>query len=265
MEKRKEDYEYLFLDIEWNQAINTTGLEGQEPIQIAAIATDEYFNIQKLFSKYVRLEDMDLLTEKTCKLTHVTANVIEAANPSEVVFERFVQSFHHYKFVVVWTEETYLLWKHYMKKHMCKIPRHKVIAVQDIFSQITSGKKLLSFEKALDWCGVSYQVNYLHYSKHDVYYLHEVYRKALQKYSEATKYDLCYLNERTQKVHLLGCRYLEDLRFLTMVEAEKSILFHGYKACRCCYDDSWMKLEKETKAPDQKTAEQKSPAKNLRK
>ena len=36
----KERFEYLFLDIEWNQAPGTTGMDGREAIQIGAVAAD---------------------------------------------------------------------------------------------------------------------------------------------------------------------------------------------------------------------------------
>ena len=37
----KEKYEYLFLDIEWNQEPGTTDIDGREPVQIAIVAADE--------------------------------------------------------------------------------------------------------------------------------------------------------------------------------------------------------------------------------
>ena len=43
--REKEQLEYLFLDLEWNQAPGTTGLDGREAIQIGVVATD--IKIQK--------------------------------------------------------------------------------------------------------------------------------------------------------------------------------------------------------------------------
>ena len=49
--REKEKFEYLFLDIEWNQAPGTTGLDGREAIQIGVVAADEKLQKIKTFSK----------------------------------------------------------------------------------------------------------------------------------------------------------------------------------------------------------------------
>lgn len=43
--REKERFEYLFLDLEWNQTPGTTGLDGREAIQIGVVAADN--KIQK--------------------------------------------------------------------------------------------------------------------------------------------------------------------------------------------------------------------------
>ena len=55
--RREERCEYLFLDIEWNQAPGTVRIEGREPVQIAAVAADGELQIIKTFSKAIRLSD----------------------------------------------------------------------------------------------------------------------------------------------------------------------------------------------------------------
>lgn len=50
-----EKYEYLFVDIEWNQTPGTSGIEDREPIQIGIVATDEELNLEKSFSRAMRL------------------------------------------------------------------------------------------------------------------------------------------------------------------------------------------------------------------
>ena len=40
-----EKFEYLFVDIEWNQIPGTNGIEDREPIQIGVVATDESMNL----------------------------------------------------------------------------------------------------------------------------------------------------------------------------------------------------------------------------
>ena len=100
-----ERYEFLFLDIEWNQRAGTTDIENREPIQIGIIGTDEKLENPKLFSKGICLMNSDDLTEETCKLTHVTKSVVMNARMEKEIFEKVRQSFRVYHFVVVWTME----------------------------------------------------------------------------------------------------------------------------------------------------------------
>ena len=48
-------FEYLFLDIEWNQAPKTTDIEEREPVQIGIVAADAKLNIKRAekFSVYL--------------------------------------------------------------------------------------------------------------------------------------------------------------------------------------------------------------------
>lgn len=54
----------LILDIEWNAKDGSQNIADWEPIQVAAIGTDDKFNILKKFSKRVGLEDISTLTAK---------------------------------------------------------------------------------------------------------------------------------------------------------------------------------------------------------
>ena len=53
--------EYLFLDLEWNQAPGTMGLDGREAIQIGVVAADIKIQKTKIFSKAIRLSDPSLI------------------------------------------------------------------------------------------------------------------------------------------------------------------------------------------------------------
>ena len=67
----KEKFDFLFVDMEWNQKAGTSDLADREPIQIGLIGTDANLEKRKLFSKSIRLDDASTLTEETCKLTHI--------------------------------------------------------------------------------------------------------------------------------------------------------------------------------------------------
>jgi len=65
--KEKAQFEYLFLDIEWNQAPGTTEIDGREVIQIGIVAADAEMHPLKTFSKAIKLSDPELFNEKTEK------------------------------------------------------------------------------------------------------------------------------------------------------------------------------------------------------
>lgn len=114
--KKGEEFEYLFIDMEWNQREGTQDIQNREPIQIGLIGTDENLENIKLFSKYIRLEDVTALKAETCKMTHINKKTLMQANTLEDVFHRVKQSFSKYKYVVVWTMSTYELFIQSMKK-----------------------------------------------------------------------------------------------------------------------------------------------------
>ena len=67
---KSEKIEYLFLDIEWNQAPGTSDLDGREAIQIGVVAADAQIQKVKAFSKAIRLSDPKLFNKKTEILSH---------------------------------------------------------------------------------------------------------------------------------------------------------------------------------------------------
>ena len=60
---KSEKIEYLFLDIEWNQAPGTSDLDGREAIQIGVVAADAQIQKVKAFSKAIRLSDPKLFNK----------------------------------------------------------------------------------------------------------------------------------------------------------------------------------------------------------
>ena len=64
VKREKEQFEYLFLDIEWNQEPGTSGLDGREAIQIGVVAADAQIQKVKTFSKAIRLSDSKVVSGK---------------------------------------------------------------------------------------------------------------------------------------------------------------------------------------------------------
>lgn len=82
--REKERFEYLFLDLEWNQTPGTTGLDGREAIQIGVVAADNKIQKIKTFSKAIRLSDPNLFNEKTEIITHTpVTNIMQGKGEDE--------------------------------------------------------------------------------------------------------------------------------------------------------------------------------------
>ena len=242
---KKEQLEYLFLDIEWNQAPGTTGLDGREAVQIGVVAADAKMQKVKTFSKAIRLSDSNLFNEKTEVITHTPVANIMQGREENVVLRNFAQTFPEYPYLVVWTKDTYDLFMRDMRKNGISIKRHKPVFLQEVLSIITGNENdPIGFEKALRCAGIWYVPNYLHYAKHDANYLYQLYYQCFQKYSGATVGERCFVNEITRKLHTENCRYVKDMAVERKSIVPKSMIFKGCTVCKCCgKSQSWKQLE----------------------
>lgn len=243
--KEKKQFEYLFLDIEWNQAPGTNGLDGREAIQIGVLAADEAMQKVKIFSKGIRLSDPNLFNVETEKICHnPIANTMQGKT-EDVVLKKFALSFPQYHYIVVWTKETYDLFKRDMKKYKILMKRHKVVILQDILSVIADdSNKQIGFEKALRCAEIEYRPDFLHYSKHDANYLYQLFYQCYQQYSNVTADEYCIANIVTRKLHTEECRYVSNKPLERLQVVPKSLIFKGFEACKCCGGkQAWKRLE----------------------
>lgn len=215
---RGDKMEYLFVDIEWNQKEGTTDISGREPIQIGAIGTGKNLEIEKSFSKGIRVKYAETITEKTCKIVHTNVANIMQGNTEEVVFDNVIKTFETFKYVVVWTKDTYDLFCESMERSGVKMPRHRVIIVQDVLNQVLVKKSdNIGFERALIMANIPYQQNFLHLSKHDVKYLYKLFKKTYEYYKSYTAMEEGIVNKNTRIIHNKGCGHV---RFEDMSEDE---------------------------------------------
>ena len=243
--REKEQLEYLFLDLEWNQALGTTGLDGREAIQIGVVAADTNIQKTKTFSKAIRLSDPSLFNEKTEIVTHTPITNIMQGKEENVVLTKFAKHFPEYRFFVVWNRDTYDLFLRDMRKNGISIKRHTPVFLQEVLSVITGNENdPIGFEKALTCAGIKYARNYLHYAKHDADYLYQLYCQCLQQYSSVTAEERCFANETTRKLHTENCRYVKDIAVERKSIVPKSMIFKGYTVCKCCgKSQSWKQWE----------------------
>ena len=252
-------YEYLFLDMEWNQTRGTTDLANREPVQIGIIGTDEHLVQKKLFSKGIRVADVTNITEITCEMIRATKEMIMKAKTEEEVLDRVKQTFSSYRYVVVWTRDTYELFRAGMERNNIPMPRHKVVVLQDVLRVVAmSDGAAMSFEMALTEAGIAYEPAWLHCSRHDVEYLHMLFKTMYEQYATLTDLEYCAVTERSGIVHIPSCRYVIPGR-AEMVREAKRLLFSGYRPCTCCGSkEAWQRFQWKRKKKAKKIAKKKN-------
>lgn len=239
---KKEEFEYLFLDIEWNQAPGTMDLDGREAIQIGVVATDAKMQKAKTFSKAIRLSDPNVFNEQTQEITHTPLSNIMKGNPENVILENFAKAFPQYHYIVVWNKETYKLFKRDMIKCNIRTKRHKTLVLQELLGTLVeNGDKPISFENALECAGIEYLPNFLHYSKHDAEYLYKLFGQCYQQYSAFTEGEYCIANIATRKLHAYSCHCVKIIPQENKAKAPKNWIFQGFVACRCCSEEQDLK------------------------
>lgn len=243
--REKEKFEYLFLDIEWNQAPGTTGLDGREAIQIGVVAADEKMQKVKTFSKAIRLSDPSLFNEETEIISHTPVENVMQGREENVVLSSFTQTFPEYRYLVVWTRDTYDLFARDMRKHGILMKRHRAVILQEILGVIAeTGNSQIGFENALTCAGIEYVPNYIHYAKHDANYLYQLFYQCFQQYNRITVDEECFANETTRKLHTENCRYVKSMSIERKSAVSKNMIFKGFTICKCCGEKQiWKRLE----------------------
>lgn len=242
---KREKFEYLFLDIEWNQAPGTSDLDGREAIQIGVVAANEQIQKVKTFCKAIRLSDPKLFNKRTEILSHTPLANIMQGNEEKAVLEKFAQSFPQYCHLIVWSRATYDLFLRDMRKNGITIKRHKAVVLHEVLEIIAgSSNDQIGFENALICSGIEYVPNYLHYAKHDADYLYQLFYQCFQQYSGMTAEEGCLANEATKKLHTESCRYVQNMSVERKTALPKSMIFRGYTVCKCCGKRQiWKRLE----------------------
>lgn len=247
MEKKYqlEKYEYLFVNIAWNQKPGTTGVDGREMIKIGLLGTDEDLEMKKLFSKAVRLENIEDYNSESMSLSCTSMEEAARANSEEVILNKVALSFQKYKYVVVWTDTTYELLKRGMDRYKILMPRHRVVLFQQLLMEIAGIDEMrIGFERALNLARIEYNENYLHYPKHAVNYMYQLFCKCYADYKKWTTQENCYLNPRSHRLHTSNCRYTRLDEKSTFNKTTKDVIFHGNKVCRICGSrENWNRLQ----------------------
>ena len=188
---------------------------------------------------------LEILNEKTVRLIHMSVANIMQGKSEEVVLNKFTQNFPTYNYIVVWTRDTYELFKRDMKKYKIPLKKHRVVILQEVLGIVAfNGEGKMGFESALNCAGIKYDANNLHHSKHDAQYLFQLFGKCCKKYVEYTALEDRMVITATGKIHKENCRYIKDTPVKVLLMKPKSAVFKGFTVCKFCgTKDIWNRLE----------------------
>lgn len=223
---------YLFLDMEWNQLNNQFNLSEDEILEIAAVYVDKDLINDKTFFKIVKPEHIENVSKKTLTFLRLGINILEVALPIEIIVDKFIKKFSEFDIVVVWNRDTYDLFTNATKLCGITLPKHKVIVLQELLSDID---QFMGFEAALRRYFVKYKPNLLHCSKYDVTYLKRLFYSIIFQYKQQCKVDSKNKAGRLSNsniIHNLKCHYIvgkSSFHHSSYVD-----IFSGYKLCKYC-------------------------------
>ena len=245
-----EQTELLFIDVEWNQIKDQMECESSEMLQIAAIGFTKRYSGKRKYTRTIRPKHIEKIKACTYKLLKMSPKTLEEAVPMEQVMNEFYQKFPKFQVVIVWSRDAYELLKYNSSAYGYKMPRHRVVVLQELLQDIRpKGKKKMGFQKALHAAGIPHDVKLLHCAKHDVKYLQQLYRAIFQKYEEICEIDReCYSSKKSKVVHNAGCRYAKLIAEHNLVKKQRTEVFYGTNICKCCNQQegfrtfSWKKV-----------------------
>ncbi len=241
---QKEEFKYLFLDIEWNQAPGTHEVKDREPVQIGIVATDKQLKRSKTFSKGICLSCPQSYNPETLAVSHATYNALMKTNTEEKVLRELQMSFPRFRYLVVWTYPTYELLKQELDKYGLTMPRHQVIVLQSVLMTVAGdGINQIGFERALKQAGVEYEKRKLHYSKYDAIYMYLLFHKCYEEYKTATLGEVCNLNQKTHVLHTGECSFVKREPGPNWAIADKTAIFQSNRICKVCgCKENWHRL-----------------------
>ena len=235
MEAVAEQYEYLFLDLEWNQPPGTTAVEDREPVQIGIVAADSSLQKNKTFSKAIQLPNPGTWNPETFKIIHMPLSNVMEGHTADVIWEKMAQTFPECRYLVVWSRDTNELFRQSLKKCKKKTFFHKIIILQEVLELITgNAKENLTFENALDHVGIEYNSSFLHYAKHDANYLYQLYARCFRAYTAATKEEYLVANPSTGKLHTPDCFCVKKMNPQMILQKPMNAVFKGFTPCKFC-------------------------------
>lgn len=229
---------YLFLDIEWNSASKTYDNTKDEILEMAFVAFSEDFKIEKKFARIVKPEHIDQVSKETLQLLHLSKKTLEDAKEISIILEKFQKTFQQFEILIVWNKAAYHLLIENMETEKFKLPKHRVVVLQDVLSALSGNNKgKIGFERALKKYGVSYNSKQLHWAKYDVGCLKKLFCSAsYQCHKQRILVEDCSMVKSSNSlvIHNVECHYVAYIKEKYQMKANIMDFFNGYALCKHC-------------------------------
>lgn len=231
MEKMK----YLFLDLVWSQEGGFEAKENQV-LELAVACFSEDFACQRRFARMVKPTDIYGISERTYQFLNISKKSLMEEDTIDVILDEFSQKFPYYEVIVVWNENTYKLFLEKCCNNHIRLPKHRVLVLQDIIASIDSKKCIYSMKRYMKKCGIHYKMDRFNYSKYDVERMRLLFleiRKQYFNYLKGTtrKY---YRSSSSNIIHVKSCHFMKRMLPEKRVLVEGRELLEGYSVCKCC-------------------------------
>lgn len=218
----------MFIDMEWEQ-VKIRPSVNDRIVEIAAKKLDaksKFFRWIK-YSKPIR--------KQTCRFLNIKQTKIDTG----VSLEKAMDDLNKYALdigqIVVWSQDTRVKLLDLISRYKCKNMSKKIVAFQDVFSEIVGITNNVSFEVALISTNSTYNQKHMHNAGFDVRCLKDLYIRITSEYEKNNimlQRDLICANARSNIYHTDNCSYLKK-----SISEKKSLSYKdviGHAPCKRC-------------------------------
>ena len=242
---------FVLADMEW-----MTDTHGHySPTQVAAVKVDENWNEVDSFSSFIRPRDTAFHEWEHVAYTGGTATDFLHARKGFNVFNRFHEWLSEDDIILWWYLESECLYKKLIQLIAKINDNHKMVSINRYVAEYLAGQlnSRGNVYKVAEGQGIIVDEDLKHNSANDVKVMREL-MSAIQypqelllnplKKPEFTSEqhsqgeDLPYqYDEATNKIHIKGCKYLENSKLTKGYSLLKTAFRKGFVPCECCKEE----------------------------
>lgn len=240
---------YLFLDIEWQ--LRKNNLYASDILEIGAINSYNDFRNEKSFFTFVRPKIGSRVPDQTMKFLSIKPYDLATAPFIHEALKSLLEKIPTFEYLIVWSKATYKLFMVNLEKCSLKLPKHKVIFLQDLVNFAIKTGNTMGFEKVLDKCGVHHKKKSLHHAGYDAICLKRLYCNLLyqieRKHMEEKGY-YCVKSTLSNTIHSNQCSYAKHIQPTNLVKTSLIETFKGASVCKHCHKklNGWLSKIEQT-------------------